>query len=39
MVAGYEALYRRALLGRAPTRLDDVHVPAGRGAVPAGAAA
>jgi hypothetical protein len=39
MVAGYEALYRRALLGRTPTHLDDVHVPAGRRVVPAGAAA
>ncbi|WP_116451383.1 glycosyltransferase family 4 protein [Blastococcus litoris] len=37
MVVGYEALYRRALLGRAPTRRDDAHLPAG--AVPAGAAA
>ena len=39
MVVGYEALYRRALLGRTPTHRDDVHVPTGRGAVPAGAAA
>ncbi len=39
MVAGYEALYRRALLGRTPTHLDDVHGPGGRRVVPAGAAA
>jgi glycosyltransferase involved in cell wall biosynthesis len=39
MVVGYEALYRRALLGRTPTHLGDIHAAAGRGAVPAGAAA
>jgi glycosyltransferase involved in cell wall biosynthesis len=39
MVAGYEALYRRALLDRTPTHLDEARVPAGRRAVPAGAAA
>ncbi|MGY1837625.1 glycosyltransferase family 4 protein [Blastococcus sp. SYSU DS0510] len=39
MVAGYEALYRRALLRRPPSHLDEARVPAGRRAVPAGAAA
>jgi glycosyltransferase involved in cell wall biosynthesis len=39
MVAGYEALYRRALLGRTPTQREDIRVPAPRPAVPAGAAA
>jgi glycosyltransferase involved in cell wall biosynthesis len=39
MVAGYEELYRRALLDRAPTHLDDGRLPARRGVIPAGAAA
>jgi glycosyltransferase involved in cell wall biosynthesis len=39
MVAGYEALYRRALLGRPPTHLDEARVPGPRRGVPAGAAA
>jgi glycosyltransferase involved in cell wall biosynthesis len=30
MVAGYEALYRRALASRTPTRHDDVRLPGGR---------
>jgi glycosyltransferase involved in cell wall biosynthesis len=30
MVAGYEALYRKALAGRTPTRHDDVRLPGGR---------
>jgi glycosyltransferase involved in cell wall biosynthesis len=30
MVAGYEALYRRALAGRTPTRHDDLRLPGGR---------
>ena len=39
MVAGYEALYRRALLGRTPTHLNEAGVPGTRRGVPAGAAA
>jgi glycosyltransferase involved in cell wall biosynthesis len=30
MVAGYEAIYREALVGRTPTRNDDVRLPGGR---------
>jgi hypothetical protein len=30
MVAGYEALYRKALVGRTPARHDDVRLPGGR---------
>jgi glycosyltransferase involved in cell wall biosynthesis len=30
MVAGYEALYRKALVSRTPTRHDDVRLPGGR---------
>jgi glycosyltransferase involved in cell wall biosynthesis len=30
MVAGYERLYRQALLGRTPTRHDDLRTPGGR---------
>jgi glycosyltransferase involved in cell wall biosynthesis len=43
MVAGYEALYRKALVTRTPTRADDVRPPGGRrgawGPVAAGSAA
>jgi hypothetical protein len=39
MVAGYEALYRRALLDRTPIHLDDGRVPARPRVIPAGAAA
>jgi hypothetical protein len=35
MVTGYEALYRKALVSRTPTRHDDVRLPGGRRGVQA----